>query len=129
MNEILRLRPVRFVLVGAGCFGLVLAGFSLLRLVAPLPVAATLAYALGASTSYELNRSWTFGLRSRSREQVARFALISAAAMALNGGLVEAFARQPWAPELAAEMLSLACIAPLTFLAYRHWGFAQAEQG
>ncbi len=129
LNELLRLRVVRFVLVGASCFGLAVAAFALLRLVLPLPVAATLSYALGASTSYELNRSWTFGLRSRSREQIARFTVITAAAMLLNGSLVEAFAAQPWAPELAAEALSLACIAPLTFLAYRHWGFAQTEQG
>lgn len=124
---LLSLRPVRFALVGGICFSSVLVAFMLLRVILPLPIAAMLSYAAGASISYELNRRWTFGLRSRSREQIGRFLIITAAAMTVEAGLVLTLVDHSRAPEVVAEIVTLACIAPLTFLAYRYWGFAQAE--
>jgi putative flippase GtrA len=120
---------VRFVVVGGMCFTSVLVLFEALRRVLPLPVAATMAYAAGATTSYELNRAWTFGQRERSWAQVGRFITITAAAMATNAVLLQAIVGTHDLPALAAEVVSLACIAPLTFLAYRHWGFRAADEG
>jgi len=120
---------VRFVVVGGICFTSVVVLFEALRRVLPLSLAATLAYAAGATTSYELNRSWTFGQRERSWAQVRRFITISAAAMAANAALLPAFIGALDIHEVAAEVLTLACIAPLTFLAYRAWGFRTAEAG
>jgi putative flippase GtrA len=122
-QALLAARPVRFVVVGATCFVSVLLIFAALRRVLALPVAATLAYAIGAAISFELNRSWTFGQRERSWAQATRFLTITAAAMATNALLVQALAATHDVPELLAEVLSLSCIAPLTFVAYRFWGF------
>lgn len=128
-ERLLAARPVRFVVVGGICFTSVLLLFEALRRVLPLPVAATIAYAAGATTSFELNRTWTFGQRERSWAQVARFLTITAAAMAANAVLVQAIVGTHEIPALAAEVMSLACIAPLTFLAYRHWGFRATDEG
>jgi putative flippase GtrA len=122
-HRLLAARSVRFVAVGAICFVSVLLIFEALRRVLPLSLAATLAYAAGAATSYELNRSWTFGGRERSWGQVLRFLTITAAAMATNAGLLQAIVGAYAIPEVAADVVALACIAPLTFLAYRFWGF------
>jgi putative flippase GtrA len=116
-------RPVRFLVVGAICFTSVVAIFEALRRVLPLPLAATLAYAAGATASFELNRSWTFGQRVRSWPQAARFGVITAATMATNAALLPAIVAASELHEVAAEVVALLCIAPLTFLAYRHWGF------
>lgn len=126
--NLLALRPMRFVCVGATCFGIVLISFTLLGLVLPLALATTLSYAVGASISYDLNRRWTFGLQSRSREQIGRFVVITAGAIAVNTGLVQTLVNDAAAPKVVAEVVVLAGIAPVTFLAYRHWGFAKPEQ-
>ena len=122
-------QPVRFVAVGGTCFVSVVVIFEALRRVLPLPVAATIAYAVGATTSYELNRTWTFGRRERSWSQVARFVVISLAAMATNAGLLQAIVATHEVHEVAAEVIALACIAPLTFVAYRFWGFRIDDAG
>jgi putative flippase GtrA len=127
--RLLAARPLRFVVVGGICFTSVVLLFEALRRVLPLSVAATLAYAVGATASYELNRSWTFGQRERSWAQVGRFITITAAAMATNAALLPAFVGGFGIHEVAAEVLTLACIAPLTFLAYRAWGFRRSEDG
>lgn len=121
--------PVRFVIVGSTCFASVLLLFDVLRGVLALPFAATIAYAAGAAASYELNRSWTFGLRSRDWPQAGRFAVITAVAMVLNAGLLRSFVAMSTLPGLAAEVLALLSIAPLTFLAYRYWAFRMDRQG
>ncbi|MEA2143063.1 MAG: GtrA-like protein [Solirubrobacteraceae bacterium] len=128
LSGLLAAPAVRFVLVGGICFTSVILIFEALRRVLPLPVAATLAYAAGATASYELNRSWTFGRRGRSWAQAGRFVTITAAAMATNAALLQTIVASSAMPEVAAEVVSLVCIAPLTFLAYRLWGFrAEAE--
>ncbi len=130
-SRVLTARPVRrFVVVGGICFTSVALLFEALRRVLPLPVAATFAYAVGATASCELNRSWTFGQRERNWAQGGRFVVITTAAMAVNAGLLSAIvASTPDIHELAAEILSLMCIAPLTFLAYRFWGFRPHDAG
>lgn len=127
--RLLAARPVRFLVVGGICFTSVVLLFEALRRVLPLSLAATLAYAVGATASYELNRSWTFGLRERSWGQGLRFATITAAAMAANAVLLPAIVATFDVREVAGEVLSLACIAPLTFVAYRVWGFRPDDAG
>jgi putative flippase GtrA len=113
---------VRFVVVGCSCFVVVVLTFMALRLLLPRPAAAVCAYGLGAVLSYELSWSWTFRAGRRSGGQAVRFAVVTAAAMALNAlglqGLVGA-----GMDEVAAEILTLACLAPLTFAAQRAWSF------
>jgi len=128
-TELLAARPIRFVVVGGICFASVILLFEALRRVLPLPVAATMAYAAGATASYELNRSWTFGQRGRSWAQAGRFLTITAAAMATNAWLLQAIVAATEMREVAAEVLTLACIAPCTFLAYRLWGFRGEDEG
>jgi putative flippase GtrA len=123
----LAVRPVRFLVVGGTCFVSVVLIFEALRRALPLPVAATLAYAVGATASYELNRSWTFGRTERTWPQAARFLTITGAAMAANALLLQAIVATYGVPEVAAEVVALACLAPLTFLAYRFWGFRAAD--
>ena len=125
--RLLTARPVRFVLVGGVCFTSVVLLFEALRRVLPLPLAATLAYAAGATASFELNRSWTFGQRGRSWAQARRFLAITAAAMATNAALLPAIVAGADIHEVAAEIVTLLCIAPLTFLAYRYWGFRAGD--
>jgi putative flippase GtrA len=122
-------QPVRFVAVGGTCFVSVVLIFGALRRVLPLPVAATIAYAIGAATSYELNRTWTFGRRERSWSQAARFLVITLAAMATNAGLLQTIVATHEVQDVAAEIIALACISPLTFLAYRFWGFRIDDAG
>lgn len=128
-QRLLAARPVRFVVVGGICFTSVVLIFEALRRVLPLPVAATVAYAVGATTSFELNRAWTFGQRKRSWAQAGRFLVITAAAMATNAVLLQAIVATADMHEVAAEVVSLACIAPLTFCAYRFWGFRAEAEG
>jgi len=129
VSRLLAARPVRFLVVGGLCFTSVVLLFEFLRHMLPLPLAATAAYAAGATASYELNRSWTFGQQTRSWSQVGRFVTITAGAMAINAVLVQAIVATWTLHEVAAEVVSLTCIAPLTFLAYRLWGFRAAEEG
>jgi len=126
---LLAARPVRFVVVGGTCFVSVLLIFGALRHLLPLAAAATLAYAAGAAASYELNRSWTFGQRERSWAQATRFLTITAAAMATNAVLLSSIVAAYDIHALLAEGVSLSCIAPLTFLAYRYWGFRTPVEG
>ena len=126
--RLLAARPVRFVVVGAMCFTSAVLIFEALRRALPLPLAATVAYAAGATASFELNRSWTFGQRGRSWSQAARFLVITAAAMATNAALLPAIVAASDMHEVAAEVVTLLCIAPLTFLAYRCWGFRADER-
>jgi putative flippase GtrA len=126
--SLLAARPVRFVVVGATCFVSVLLIFAALRQALPLPAATMVAYAVGAAISFELNRSWTFGQRERSWAQATRFLTITAAAMATNAVLMQALVAAHERHELVAEVLSLSCIAPLTFLAYRFWGFRSHDE-
>ncbi len=128
-RQLLAARPVRFVVVGGICFTSVVLIFEALRRVLPLPVAATVAYAVGATTSFELNRSWTFGQRERSWVQAGRFLVITAAAMAANAVLLQAIVATEDMREVVAEVVSLVCIAPLTFCAYRLWGFRAEAEG
>jgi len=128
-QRLLASRPVRFVVVGGICFTSAVLIFEALRRVLPLPVAATVAYAVGATTSFELNRSWTFGQRERSWVQAGRFLVITAAAMAANAVLLQAIVATADVHEVAAEVISLLCIAPLTFCAYRLWGFRAEAEG
>jgi len=127
MRRLFALRPVRFVAVGGTCFVSVVLIFEALRRVLPLPVAATIAYAAGATASFELNRSWTFGQRERSWAQAGRFLVITAAAMAANALLLPAIVAGHEVPEVGAEIITLLCIAPATFLAYRFWSFRSDE--
>ncbi len=127
-SRLLSARLVRFAVVGGICFASVVLIFEALRRVLPLPLAATLAYAAGATASFELNRSWTFGQRGRSWAQAARFLVITAAAMATNAALLPALVAASEIHEVAAEVITLLCIAPLTFLAYRYWGFRADDE-
>jgi len=129
VSLLLAAQPVRFVIVGGVCFVSVLSLFALMRLAFTLPLAATIAYAIGAAASFELNRRWTFGAAARDWDQAGRFVVITVAAIALNTWLLQALVTELTAPEIAAEILALLCIAPLTFLAYRHWGFRSDGPG
>lgn len=123
-RQLLASRPARFVIVGGTCFATVVLLFEALRHALPLPFAATIAYGLGAIASYELNRTWTFGLRSRDWAQAGRSWSSPPSPWRSRRSCCRTFVATWPAPDVAMEILALLCIAPLTFRAYGRWGFA-----
>lgn len=116
---------VRFALVGALCFALTLATFSALRaLGVHYIVAGPAGYAAGVILGFHLNRTWTFGAHHGSaRRQAARFVVVSAMGVGLNAVLLHLFVEIAGLAELAAEVVTVACIAPVTFTVNRRWAF------
>ncbi len=108
--------------------GLNVVTFAIAIELVPYTVAALIAGFAALVLSFALNRHWTFGFVGREALQghAARYALVFTAAVGLGlvilTGLVEALDLDP----VVAQVIAIAAIAPLSYLAQGRWVFTEA---
>lgn len=88
-------------------------------------IASALGYALGSINGYVLNRRWTFradGMRHTT--SASRYALVQTAAGLGNLGLLVLFVDVLGTERIAAQVIVIAIVQALSFLAHRAWSFA-----
>lgn len=118
---------IRFVLVGGAASAthfVVGLGLNLLLHVAPWQ-ANIVAFLTALGVSYLGNSIFTFGVEARRAGAFARFFLMSAAAFALNQGLVWSLTGPAHWPYWAALAVVLVVVPPITFLLSKHWALAE----
>ena len=116
---------LRFGMVGALCFALTLATFSALHAAGVhYLIAGPVGYAAGVVLGFQLNRTWTFGAHHGDpRRQALRFLGVSVLGIALNAVLLHFFVAGVGLAEFAGEVVTVCCVAPITFTANRLWAF------
>jgi putative flippase GtrA len=116
---------LRFGMVGALCAALTLGTFAVLHSAGVHYVlAGVLAYAAGIALGFRLNRTWTFRAHHGSaRRQAIRFLAVSALGISLNALLLRLFVEAGGLAEFPAEVVTVACVSPVTFTANRLWAF------
>ena len=86
--------------------------------------AAVLAALVALLASFLLNRGWTFpGRAAPIHHQGARYALVFASAVALGVVVLTFFVEVAGLPEVAAQVVAIIVVAPLSFLVQRAWVF------
>jgi putative flippase GtrA len=119
---------VRFAVVGGANSAITLGSYAgLLALGLHYVVAGAIGFALGALNGYTLNRTWTFQAGAFDRGGLARYAVVQAAGVALNAGVLAVLVEVAGTPHLAAQVVSLPVVSASTFLASRNWVFAAAR--
>jgi putative flippase GtrA len=87
-------------------------------------IAAVAAALAALVVSFAFNRAWTFpGRGGPVHHQGARYALVFASAVALGVVLLSLLVEVAGLPEVAAQVVSIVIVAPLSFLAQRMWVF------
>jgi putative flippase GtrA len=120
---------VRFAVVGAGntvlswCVYALLFGAGVHYL-----LASGLAFAVGATNSYVLNRRWTFASGDRAAPEVLRFGVVQSVGLALNLCVLYALVREAEVHHLVAQLIGFPVASVVTFLLSRHWAFAGAKR-
>jgi putative flippase GtrA len=116
---------VRFGLVGCSNTALSWCAYALLvRAGVHVLLASAIAWTLGALNSYVLNRRWTFRSHGRRAPELARFAAVQCAGLALDVALLDALTRDARVPALAAQALVYPATTLATFALSRQWAFA-----
>jgi putative flippase GtrA len=116
---------VRFGIVGCSNTLLSWCAYALL-VSAGIPVlpASGIAWTLGALNSYVQNRRWTFRSQARRTPELARFAAVQCAGLALDLVLLQALTRDAGVHHLLAQALVYPVTMVATFLLSRQWAFA-----
>jgi putative flippase GtrA len=118
------LRFGRFALVGLAStglyFGLLVA---LAGAIGRVWLLTMLCYAASMAFNYLAQARYTFRAGAASATRLRRYALMHAAAMALNSAAMTALAALGW-PLLVAQVLVTGALTLGTFLTSRHWVFA-----
>ena len=87
-------------------------------------IAAVVAALAALVVSFAFNRTWTFPSRGGPvHHQGARYALVFASAVALGVVLLSLLVELAGLPEVAAQVVAIVIVAPLSFLAQRMWVF------
>ena len=87
-------------------------------------IAAVVAAVTALLVSFAFNRAWTFpGRGGPVHHQGARYALVFASAVALGLVVLTVLVEVAGIPEVAAQVVSILIVAPLSFLAQRTWVF------
>jgi putative flippase GtrA len=87
-------------------------------------LAAVVAALAALVVSFAFNRAWTFpGRGGPVHHQGARYALVFASAVALGVVVLTFFVEVGGLPEVAAQVVAIVIVAPLSFLAQRTWVF------
>jgi putative flippase GtrA len=121
---------VRYGLVGVTNTALTLGAYAaILAAGSPVPLAAAMAWAVGAVNGYLLNRAWTFRSDARGARPAARYAVLQLAAAGLDALAVGVLAGDAHLPRMAAEVVILPAVTLVTFAASRRWIFAVSLRG
>jgi len=87
--------------------------------------AAIVAGLFGFGLSFWLNRHWTFSGRQGAIERhVVKYTLAYAGAVAIGVVLLSFFVEAGGVPPVAAQILAIIIVAPVSFLVQRAWVFA-----
>ena len=87
-------------------------------------VASAIAWTLGALNSYVHNRRWTFRSRGRYGPELARFAAVQCAGLALDLLLLHALTTDTGVDALVAQALVYPATTVAMFVLSRQWAFA-----
>ena len=119
------LQLARYCVVGVSGYAINLVVFALLATaagVAPLS-AAIAAFAVAVSVNFACNKLWTFRRHRRpALVQGARYLQVSAVGLAFNLAILAALLALG-VGALFAQLVSVAAIAPMSFLVNRRWSF------
>ena len=88
--------------------------------------AATLAFGLALTTTFVLNRRYTFAAEDGAvHRQAWRYALVNALGFATNLVALQVLVEYGQAPKLTAEALAAVIAAPVNYAGQRLWAFAR----
>jgi putative flippase GtrA len=123
-----RARLVRFVVVGAGSAGLLMAlAFGFIRAGAPPFAGGLAAYAVSFGVAYLLQRNWTFDGAGDHARTLPRYLAVQAGCALASGGLSHLLvAALGWPPALASAVMTV-CVAAVSYLASSLWVFADEQ--
>jgi putative flippase GtrA len=86
---------------------------------------AVIAFAFALSTTFALNRRFTFGARHGGvGGQAGRYLVVSVVAFGVSLAVLHALVEWAELPKLDAQALAIACAAPVNYLGQRLWAFA-----
>lgn len=87
--------------------------------------AATLAFGLALTTTFVLNRRYTFAAAHGAvHRQAWRYALVNAVGFATNLVMLQILVEQSHLPRVSAEALAAIVAAPVNYAGQRLWAFA-----
>ena len=91
--------------------------------------AATLAFGLALTTTFALNRRYTFAAEAGAvHRQAWRYALVNALGFATNLVVLQLLVEYGHAPKLTAEALAAVVAAPVNYTGQRLWAFAHRRE-
>src|SRR5436190_2069967 len=91
--------------------------------------AATLAFGLALTTTFALNRRYTFAAEGGAvHRQAWRYALVNALGFATNLVVLQLLVEYGYAPKLTAEALAAVVAAPVNYTGQRLWAFAHRRE-
>jgi putative flippase GtrA len=124
----------RFVVVGALAAGLNIGSRIVFSRFVPFGAAIVLAYLVGMTAAYSLNRLFVFEPSGRSkREEYVRFGLVNLAAFIQVWAISEGLARYGlpmvgfhWHAETIAHSIGVAAPVFTSYMAHKHFSFAKS---
>lgn len=120
----LRLRVIRFVIVGGGCAALLMAlTYAFLRLGIPPFAAGLCGYGLSFVVAYLLQRNWTFEGVGRHGRTLPRYFTLQAALALSSGGLSLALVKALHWPRAEASAVMTLCVSAISFVGSSRWVF------
>jgi putative flippase GtrA len=122
---------LRFALVGVlNTLAALLVIYALKYVFATPDIAANLVgYAVGLTTSYTLNRRWTFAFRGPHRDAIGRFILVTAVAYGANLALVCAAVYLFRVNSYVAQAVGVVPYTLISYFGSRFFAFAAASPG
>jgi putative flippase GtrA len=117
-------QAVRFAAVGASGYGVNLLVYSAaLQAGLDFRLAATFSFIVAAASNYTWNRIWTFRATGKVSVEAPRFLAVSVLALAANVSVLGTLVALG-ATHLQAQAAAILLVAPLSFLANKHWSFS-----
>lgn len=117
--------PLRFAAVGVAQNGINVGAFALaIALGAGWWVAAPVASVVALLVSFVLNRHWTFAETAPARGALPRYAVVFATAVLLGLVILGALVEVGGVPEVLGQVIAIAIVAPLSYMAHRRFSFA-----
>lgn len=92
-------------------------------------VAAVLAFGVALTTTFALNRRFTFSRSGRGLPgESARYLVVSVVAFGVNLGVLQGLVDAAHLPALVGQAVAIAVAAPVNFAGQRWWTFAPARE-
>jgi putative flippase GtrA len=121
----------RFLLAGAAGYAVNLAvyGSAVHVAHADYRLSAMLAFCMALTTTFVLNRRFTFGFHEATVGRLApRYVVVCLVGFAVNLLALQVFVDVAHLPKLLAQALAIALAAPVNFAGQRLWTFASSRE-